>query len=266
MQLDIDAMEFDSNRPIAAPVAGDIVSSVDALLAGLATTPFKATDEWTKAVNDAKIPNDEKMKVKLSNTDMPMDFFSALNAVKGVMDNHKDVYLVNEGANTLDDTRNVINLYEPRHRLDCGTWGVMGVGMGFAIGAAITSGKSVVAIEGDSAFGFDGMEIETICRFKLPVTVVILNNGGIYNDAHIDLSGHGDPSPTTLMPNAHYEKMIEGFGGTPYYATTPAELSKALEAGIASKKPTLICVEINPQCGTESGHIGNLNPKVISNK
>ena len=221
VQLDIDAMEFDSNRPIAAPIAGDIVSSMDALLAGLATIPFKASDEWTKAVNDAKIPNAEKMKVKISNTDLPMDYFCALNAVEKVLENHKDIYLVNEGANTLDDCRNVINMYKPRHRLDCGTWGVMGVGMGFAIGAAITSGESVVAIEGDSAFGFDGMEIETICRFKLPITIVIFNNGGIYNDSHVDLSGRGDPSPTTLMYDAHYDKMIEAFGGVPYYVQTP---------------------------------------------
>ncbi len=266
VQLDIDGMEFDSNRPIAAPVAGDIVSSINAFVAGLATTPIKASDDWVKAVNDAKIPNDEKMKVKLNNTDLPMDYFSALNAMKKVLDNYKDMYIINEGANTLDDGRNVIDMYKPRHRLDCGTWGVMGVGMGFAIGAAVTSGESVVAIEGDSAFGFDGMEIETICRFKLPVTTVIFNNGGIYNDSHVDLSGRGDPSPTTLMADAHYDKMIEAFGGVPYFVQTPEELSKALEEGIASKKPTLINVVINRTCGTESGHIGNLNPKVLSNK
>ena len=117
--------------------------------------------------------------------------------------------------------------------------------MVFAMGKAITNGESVVAIEGDSAFGIDGMEIETICRFKLPVTVVIFNNGGIYNDSHVDLSGHGDPSPTTLMFDAHYDKMIEAFGGIPYYLQTPPALSKPLEAGIASKKPTLIHVVIN---------------------
>ena len=266
VQLDIDATEFDSNRPIAAPVAGDISSIIDAFNTGLAKTPIKATDAWVKAVNDAKIPNDEKMKVKLSNTDLPMDYFCALNAVKKITDKYQDLYVVNEGANTLDDCRNVIDMYKPRHRLDCGTWGVMGVGMGYAIGAAITSGQSVLAIEGDSAFGFDGMEIETICRFKLPITIVVFNNGGIYNDSHVDLSGHGDPSPTTLMADAHYDKMIEAFGGVPYFVETPEDLTKAIEAGITSKKPTLINVVINRTCGTESGHIGSLNPKVLTTK
>ena len=88
--------------------------------------------------------------------------------------------MVNEGANALDVARNVIDMEVPRHRLDSGTWGVMGIGMGYAIAAAVETGQPVVAIEGDSAFGFSGMEIETICRYRLPVTVVILNNGGVY--------------------------------------------------------------------------------------
>ena len=96
------------------------------------------------------------------------------------MRENQDIYLVNEGANTLDNARNIIDMYKPRRRLDCGTWGVMGIGMGYAIGASVTSGSPVVAIEGDSAFGFSGMEIETICRYNLPVTIVIFNNGGIY--------------------------------------------------------------------------------------
>ena len=192
-----------------------------------------------------------------------MNFFNALKAIRDVTDLNKDIYLVNEGANTLDDTRNVINMYQPRKRLDCGTWGVMGIGMGYAIGAAITSKQKVLAICGDSAFGFSGMEIETICRFKLPITIVILNNGGIYNDNHVDLSGGNDPSPTTLMPNARYDKLIEAFGGIAHNATNPDELRQAVSDGINSGKPTLINCVIDPKDGTESGHISNLNPKTI---
>lgn len=263
IQLDIDPEEIDSNRPIAAPVVGDIASAIEQMVTGLEKNQVKAQPAWIDGINQAKQPNDAKMEAKLKENPSPMNYFSALNAVRNVLEKHRDIYLVNEGANTLDDTRDVINMYYPRRRLDTGTWGVMGIGMGFAIGAAITSGKPVVAIEGDSAFGFSGMEISTICRFKLPVTIVVFNNGGIYHGDDVNLSGGSDPSPTTLMADARYDKLIEAFGGTAYNATTPDELEKALSAGIESLKPTLINCVIDPKAGTESGHIGNLNPKTL---
>ena len=263
VQLDIDPQEIDSNRHIEAPVVGDIVSSMGLMVKSLDKYDIKPDPAWLSGIDADKKKNFAKMEIKLNDNTSPMNFFNALKAVRDVLENYKDIYLVNGGANTLDDTRNVINMYMPRHRLDCGTWGVMGIGMGFSIGAAITTGKSVVAIEGDSAFGFSGMEIETICRFKLPVTVVVFNNGGIYNGWHNNLGGGSDPSPTTLMADARYDKLIEAFGGTAYNATTPDELSKALSAGIDSKKPTLINCVIDPKDGTESGHISNLNPKTI---
>lgn len=261
IQMDIDAEEIDSNRPIAAPIVGDIISGMDAMVAGLAKYPITVQKTWLESINNDRQVNAAKMKAKLSADPNPMNFFSALNAVENVLVNHRDIYVVNEGANTLDDGRNVINMYIPRHRLDCGTWGVMGIGMGYTIGAAITSGKPVVAIEGDSAFGFSGMEIETICRFKLPVTIVVFNNGGIYRGDHVNLGGGTDPSPTTLMASARYDKLISAFGGISYNATTPAELQQALTEGIDSLKPTLINCVIDPAVGTESGHIGNLNPQ-----
>lgn len=263
IQLDIDAQEMDSNRPISAPVVGDMQSCLQLMTQGLKQFPVNVSDGWRRAIEKAKQPNDAKMKAKLESNPQPMDYFSALNAVREVLEKHRDIYLVNEGANTLDDTRDVINMYYPRRRLDCGTWGVMGIGMGFAIAAAVTGKKNVVAISGDSAFGFSGMEISTICEYKLPVTILVFNNGGIYRGDDPNLSGGSDPSPTTLMASARYDKLIEAFGGTPYNATTPEELRQALEAGLASNKPTLINCVIDPSVGTESGHIGNLNPKTL---
>ncbi|WP_272669156.1 MULTISPECIES: oxalyl-CoA decarboxylase [Providencia] len=263
IQLDIEPSEIDSNRPIAAPVVGDIYSSIESLLAGLKSTPVKSPTEWIVSIDEHKKINVEKMAVKLNTDTSPMNYFNALRAIRDVLVDHQDVYVVNEGANTLDNGRNIIDMYQPRKRLDCGTWGVMGVGMGYAVGAAVTSGKPVVAIEGDSAFGFSGMEIETICRYKLPVTILIFNNGGIYRGDGVNLHGDQDPSPTVLMGGARYDKMIEAFGGIGYQATTPAEVQEALRAGLASGHPTLINVVIDPAVGTESGHIGNLNPKSV---
>ena len=151
----------------------------------------------------------------------------------------------------------------PRHRVDCATWAIMGMGIGSAIGAAVATGKSVVAIEGDSAFGFSGMDFSTICRFNLPVTVVIFNNGGIYNGIGVNPAGTSDPAPTTLDIHARYDKLGEAFGATTYYVTTPSDLGKALSESIASRKPCLIDVQLGADSGKESGHIGFLNPAAL---
>jgi oxalyl-CoA decarboxylase len=137
----------------------------------------------------------------------------------------------------------------------------MGIGMGYAIGAAVTSGKPVVAIEGDSAFGFSGMEIETICRYSLPIVTIIFNNGGIYRGDDLNRSGTKDPSLTVLLKTARYDKLIEAFDGKGYHVTDPPGLTKALTDALASGKPGLINCAIDPTAGTESGHIQNLNPK-----
>jgi oxalyl-CoA decarboxylase len=261
IQLDIMPTEIDSNRAIAAPVVGDIGSSVAALVSALKPGRVKPSASWLHNLAEHKKRNIERMKAHLAADPKPMDFYSALGAIRGVLADNPEIYVVNEGANTLDIGRNVIDMHEPRKRLDCGTWGVMGIGMGYAIGAAVVSGKRVVAIEGDSAFGFNGMEIETICRYRLPIVVVVFNNGGIYRGDDVNRSGGADPSPTVLMKNARYDKLIEAFEGTGYHVTDPRSLTKALTSALASGEPALINCVIDPAAGTESGHLQNLNPQ-----
>jgi oxalyl-CoA decarboxylase len=261
IQVDISAMEFDSNRPIAAPIAGDICSSVSALVTRLKPGGIRPDVAWLDAVAKHKEQNVKRMAARLDANPNPMNFSSALRAIRDVLAARPDIYVVNEGANTLDFARNIIDMYEPRKRLDTGTWGVMGIGMGYAIGAAVTKGKPVVAIEGDSAFGFSGMEIETICRYSLPVVTIVFNNGGIYRGDDVNRGGGTDPSATVLIKDARYDKLIEAFGGTGHHVTDPQELTNALTASLASGKPALINCVIDPTAGTESGHIQNLNPK-----
>ena len=259
IQLDILPTEIDSNRAIAAPVVGDIASSISAMLAALRPNKIHPRPAWLQTIADRKKRNVERLAKQIAANPTPMDFYSALAAIRRVLADKPDVYVVNEGANALDTARNLIDMQAPRQRLDSGTWGVMGIGMGYAIGAAIAGGRPVVAIEGDSAFGFSGMEIETICRYELPVVTVILNNGGIYRGDDINRSGGTDPAPTVLM-QARYEKLMDAFGGKGYHAVTPDETTKALEDALASGKPALINCVIDPTAGTESGHITNLNP------
>jgi len=257
VQVDISPTEMDSNRPISAPVVGDIKSALAAFNAALKPGQIKPSTAWLDSITERKQKNVERMAARLNADPNPMSFASALRAIRNALAKRPDVYIVNEGANTLDFARNIIDMHEPRRRLDSGTWGVMGIGMGYAIGAAAVSGQPVVAIEGDSAFGFCGMEVETICRYQLPVVTIIFNNNGIYRG---DVSS-GVPSPTGLIKNARYDKIIEAFGGTGYHVTDTPSIIKALSDALEAGKPALINAVIDPTAGTESGHIQGLNPK-----
>jgi oxalyl-CoA decarboxylase len=264
VQVDISPQEADSNVRIDAPVVGDIGSCVAAMLAGLGNWP-KPPAEWLNAIRERKSKNIAKMAETLAKDPSPMNFHSALAVVRDVVKANPDAMFVNEGANALDFTRSIVDMYQPRKRIDVGTWGVMGIGMGYCVAAAVTTGQPVIAVEGDSAFGFSGMEVETICRYNLPVCVVILNNNGVYKGTDVNPRG-GDVAPTVFVKDARYEKLMEAFGGVGVYATTPAELRKAMEEALRSKKPTLINAMIDETAGTESGRITALNPSAAKKK
>jgi oxalyl-CoA decarboxylase len=266
IQIDIEPKEMDSNVEIVAPLVGDIGSCVSALLDGMDGKWPAPPADWIGAVTAKKDENIAKMAPRLMKNSAPMDFHGALGALRTVIKERPDAILVNEGANTLDLARGVIDMYKPRKRLDVGTWGVMGIGMGFAIAAAIETGKPVLAVEGDSAFGFSGMEVETICRYNLPICIVIFNNNGIYRGTDTNAGGGSDPATTVFVKGSRYDKIAEAFGGVGVQATTPDELKRAVDAAMDSGKPTLINAVIDPAAGTESGRIGKLNPQSVVRK
>ena len=271
IQLDIDPTEIDCNRKIAAPVVGDLSASLDMILAKLPNYKLSMDPTWVPELQTITKEKDAKFAQRLKDNAgvMPMNHWSALAAIKPIIESRPDVIVVNEGANTLDDTRDTLTMRVPRKRIDCATWAIMGMGMGSCIGAAQATGNKVVAIEGDSAFGFSGMDFETICRFQLPVTVVIFNNGGIYNNVGVNMATKGEPSfgepaPTTLDLTAQYDKLADAFGGAKgYFVTNPEELSTALTEAIDSGKPAIINVQLAGDAGKESGHIGYLNPPTL---
>jgi oxalyl-CoA decarboxylase len=259
IQVDIEPNELDSNAPIAAPLVGDIGSVMTALVERTRHREITTPPAWLAQLAERSDRNTAAMAKRLAEQTHPMRFHGALRAIRDVLRDHPEAYVVNEGANALDLARNVIGMSVPRHRLDSGTWGVMGIGMGYAIAAAVESGDPVVAIEGDSAFGFSGMELETICRYRLPVVVVVLNNGGVYRGDGLNPASL-DPAPTTLMPAARHDRLITAFGGVGYHVSTPAQLGTALRDALASGGPALIDCVIDPTDGTESGHLTHFNP------
>src|SRR3954468_11457562 len=265
IQVDISPQEADSNVKIDAPLVGDIASVTSVLLKEIGTGWAKPPQEWIGAINERKTKNIAKMAETLAKDPSPMNFHSALNVVRDIVKANPDAMLVNEGANALDFTRSIVDMYKPRKRLDVGTWGIMGVGMGYCVAAAVTTQQPVIAVEGDSAFGFSGMEVETLCRYNLPVCIVVMNNNGVYKGTDKDPTGR-DPAPTVFVKGARYDKLMEAFGGVGVQATTPRELRKAMEEALRSRKPTLINAVIDETAGTESGRITSLNPSAAKKK
>jgi oxalyl-CoA decarboxylase len=239
IQVDISPTEADSNVAIAAPVIGDIGSCISAFNQAMGSGWNKPPSDWTGAIAERKDKNLTKMAETLAKNPPVMNFHSALNVIRNTVKDNPKAYLVNEGANALDFTRSIVDMYEPRRRLDVGTWGIMGIGMGFAVAAAVVTGEQVIAVEGDSAFGFSGMEVETICRYNLPICVVVMNNNGIYKGTDVNALG-GAMAPTQFVKNARYDMMMQAFGGVGVVAKNPEELKKALDEAVASRRPTLI--------------------------
>merc|ERR1712087_854153 len=186
-----------------------------------------------------------------SDRSSPMNYYCAL----GIINKHtpKDAIIMNEGSDTMDIGRTVLNNYFPRKRLDAATWGTMGVGTGQAIAAALVSpNPGCVAVMGDSAFGFSGMELEVIARYNLPVVIVIINNNGIGPMNPTEFKG-SDTSKRlaypakSLTPECRYEHMATAFGVTGVFCSSADELEAAFTSAMATKpfKPTLINCMIN---------------------
>ncbi|NXV21990.1 HACL1 lyase, partial [Cepphus grylle] len=261
IQIDICAEELGNNVRPAAILLGDINAVTKQLLEEFSKRPWKypSNSEWWKRLREKMMNNEERSKGLALQKSLPMNYYTVFHHIRELIP--KDCILVSEGANTMDIGRTMLPNYYPCQRLDAGTFGTMGVGLGFAIAAAMvakdrTPQKRVICIEGDSAFGFSGMEVETICRYNLPILIIVVNNNGIYTgldaDAWAEMLKFGDPTtcvpPVSLLPNSHYEEIMSAFGGKGYFVRTPGELQDALKASLTDKQtPCLINVMIDPQ-------------------
>lgn len=246
IQMDISAEEIGTNVPAEVALVGDAKAIVGQVNAVLEKSPWSYPSEttWWSALHNKMEANRASTAPQFKDDSVPMNYYRVLGQIQEMVP--KDAIIASEGANTMDIGRTILNNSLPRHRLDAGTFGTMGVGLGFAIAAAVTNpGKKVVCVEGDSAFGFSGMEVETACRYRLPITFIIVNNNGI-GGGPSEAMDPGQIPTNAYVPNARYEKVIEAFGGKGYFVTTPEELKPALKAALESDMPTIVNIMINP--------------------
>ena len=246
VQLDIAAEEIGTNVPTEVPLVGDAKAVMAQLVAQLEESPWQvsAQSPWRQELAK-EVESKKAATVPLLASDaVPMNYYRPLKEIQDMLP--RDAIIVSEGASTMDISRQVLENYEPRSRVDAASWGTMGMGPGSAIAAQVANpGKRVIALEGDAAFGFDGLEVEVAVRHKLPITWIVFNNNGI-GGGPSDLPDEQPPPPGAFVPNARYDRVIEAFGGKGYHAETPEELRAALQASFASGDTTLINVMIDP--------------------
>ncbi|XP_026321187.1 2-hydroxyacyl-CoA lyase 1 isoform X2 [Hyposmocoma kahamanoa] len=262
IQVDITPEEFHNSVKSEVAVHSDIKPFTEALTQKLAEKKYSlqpASNTWWKVLKEKQVANAKFVESQANNTTVPLNYYAVFKTVQANIP--KDSIIVSEGANTMDIGRGLLLNNKPRHRLDAGTFGTMGVGPGFAVAAAMwcrdhAPGKRVICVEGDSAFGFSGMEIETMFRYKLPVVVVIVNNNGIYGgfdkQTFDDIQSGGDVAqctpPTALSTEVRYEKMMEIFGETGHLCRTVEEIEAALKKALmVTDKPSIINILIDPQ-------------------
>ncbi|CAN6872615.1 unnamed protein product [Brassica oleracea] len=266
--VDVSEEEIELRKPHLG-IVGDAKTVVGLLNREIKDDPFclGKTNPWVEAISKKARENGEKMELQLAKDVVPFNFLTPMRIIRDAIlaVEGPSPVVVSEGANTMDVGRSVLVQREPRTRLDAGTWGTMGVGLGYCIAAAVACpDRLVVAVEGDSGFGFSAMEVETLVRYNLPVVVIVFNNGGVYGGdrrSPEEISGphKEDPAPTSFVPNAGYHKLIEAFGGKGYIVETPDELRSALSESFAARKPAVVNVIIDPFAGAESGRLQHKN-------
>jgi 2-hydroxyacyl-CoA lyase 1 len=247
VQLDIAAEEIGTNVPAEVALIGDGAAVLRQVNRVLERNPWQYPPEttWRSGIANKIAENRATTEAMMADDSTPMNYYRVLREIRDVMP--RDAIIASEGANTMDIGRQVLPNFEARTRLDAGSFGTMGVGLGFAIAAAaVHRDRRVVAVEGDSAFGFSGMEVETACRYKLPITFIILNNNGI-GGGPSELAPDKPIPVNAYTPNAHYERMIEAFGGQGFYVDHPSDLRPALEKALALGGPSVVNIAISPR-------------------
>jgi len=249
VQLDIAPETIGTNVATEVALVGDGKAVAAQLNAALDQRPWHYPPEtdWRGELRAKADENLESVAAMGNDNASPMNYYRAYRDITDWLPS--DAIIIGEGANTMDIGRTQMFNSGPRQRLDAGTYGTMGVGLGFMIAAAVVHpDRPIIGVQGDSAFGFSGMELETAVRNKLPIKLIVLNNGGI---------GEGVESPpadgqypgTMLTQGAHYERVMEAFGGKGFYVTDPADLKAALNAAMAHPGPALVNVLIHPRAG-----------------
>jgi 2-hydroxyacyl-CoA lyase 1 len=256
VQLDIAPEAIGNNVPAEVALVGDGKAIVGQINKALETRQwfYPKDTPWRASIAAKAAENAKQIRPMIEDESAPTNYYRALRDISAWTP--ADAVIIGEGANTMDIGRTQLPNAKPRLRLDAGSYGTMGIGMGFAIAAAVVHpDRPIISVSGDSAIGFSGMEIETACRYRLPVKIVVLNNGGI-GGGIAEFPKDEPLPPRVLTIGARYDKMMEAFGGKGFYIEDPKDLRGALDAAMAFNGPALVNVKLHHAAGRKPQQFG----------
>jgi 2-hydroxyacyl-CoA lyase 1 len=247
IQLDINPEAMHQNKPADVALLGDgkaIMAQLNQALAGRQWFHPQGSP-WRQALAQKAKENAEMIAPQIADDSAPGGYYRLFRDIREWLP--KDVVLCSEGAGTMDIGGTMMPLENPRSYMNAGSYGTMGVGLGLVVAACVVHpDRPVVHVSGDSAIGFSGMEMETLCRYGMPAKIVVLNNGGI---------GPGMPEipqnpmlnmrPNTLIYGARYDRMMDAFGGKGFYVEDPKDLRGALDEAMNFPGPALVNVKLS---------------------
>jgi 2-hydroxyacyl-CoA lyase 1 len=250
VQIDIAPEAISQNVPAEVALVGDGKAIVGQLNRALESFEwfYPGDADWHKALAAKAAANAKQIQPMIDDESAPTNYYRAFRDISPWIP--KDAIIIGEGANTMDIGRTQMPNRDPRTRLDAGSYGTMGVGMGLVMAAAaVHPERPIISVSGDSAIGFSGMEMETVCRYKMPVKIIVLNNGGIGSGAAALPDDPLKAAPGHLTVGARYDKMMEAFGGKGYFVTDPKDLKAALDGAMKFKGPALVNVQLHHAAG-----------------
>jgi thiamine pyrophosphate-dependent acetolactate synthase large subunit-like protein len=261
--VNLDADELAKTRP-AIPVQYDAKATLEALSARLRERPADKARlaPWLDRLAEKDASSHARQAEMETNDSHPIHPLRLMSEIAKILD--KDGILIEDGHETLGFCRHSLKSYQPGHRINPGTLGNVGLGVPFAVGAkAAKPDKQVVVVTGDSAFGWNGIEIDTACRHNLPILCIIVNNAGISSRRR---------NPKTWMPGQHlgtpdYQMLATAFGGYGERVETADEIAPALRRAIDSGLPAIVNVIVDPHVAsaTDLGFAGVMS-QVYSTK
>jgi acetolactate synthase-1/2/3 large subunit len=239
IHVDVNPAQLGHNRPVDVPIAGDARAVLEQLRAAaegaIQPRQFAA---WTGKLRTLDAEKSAEMDNAMSADAAPIHPLRLCKEVRDFL--RRDAILVVDGQEILNYGRQAIPTFVAGHRLNSGALGTMGVGLPFGVGAKVAHPDTqVVVLHGDGSYGINAMEIDTAVRHKIPVLVVISNNGGWTANAPWT---RPLPKPGRTLGHTRYDKVAQELGAHGEFVEKAHEIRPALERAWASGKPAVVNV------------------------